>query len=122
VSDMATSLADCRVWFSADGYGQWGSPETKTGTVNCYFTVPVKGLYRCTASLQSSPATTQATVDCSIDGSSFGALPFTGTRHQPHFSQLEPGGHAFRIRQLSGSWYFLSLKVQRFWIPTVTED
>jgi hypothetical protein len=49
-----------------------------------------------------------------IDNSSFGNLPFTGTILQPHFSNLSAGGHHFRIRQVSGSFFFLSLTVYHF--------
>jgi hypothetical protein len=33
---------------------------------------------------------------------------------QPHFCALSAGGHHFRIRQVSGSFFFLSLNVYRF--------
>lgn len=121
LSDIGNDLEDCRLWFSGDGFDSWGSPETKTGTVNCYFVAPVAGRYRCTASLQSYPSGQLAMVNCEIDGSSFGDLPFVGTVHQPHFSDLTKGGHAFRITQKQGGWYFLSLKVDRLWIPVVSD-
>lgn len=109
------------MWLSRDGFQTWCSQETKTGTVNCYFTAPVGGRYRCTASLQSYPTNELAVVDCSIDGSSFGSLPVVGTRHQPHYSDPQAGPHEFTIRQQQGSFYFLALRVDRFWIPEVTE-
>ena len=34
-TDMARCVADCRAWFSADGFTTWGSNQTKTGRVNC---------------------------------------------------------------------------------------
>ena len=55
-----------------------------------------------------------ATVECLIDNSSFGPLPFTGTIVQPHFSVLSAGGHHFRIRQQNGAFFFLSLTVYSF--------
>src|SRR6188508_1292958 len=33
-TDMARCLADCRAWFSGDGFTTWGSDQTKTGRVN----------------------------------------------------------------------------------------
>jgi hypothetical protein len=41
-------------------------------------------------------------------------LPFTGTIIQPRFGSLSAGGHHFRIRQVNGSFFFLSLTVYRF--------
>ncbi len=69
-------LDDCRAWFSGDGYTTWGSGQTKTGRVNCYFTAPVAGDYLCTAALQSYPTGSAAQVECLIDNFSFGPLPF----------------------------------------------
>lgn len=112
-TDMHRCITDCRAWFSADGYAGWGSAETKTGRVNCYFYAPTAGNYICTASLQSYPSTQQSMVECLIDNSSFGPLPFTGTIHQPHPCLLTQGGHHFRIRQLRGSFFFLALTVHR---------
>ena len=66
------------------------------------------------AQLASYPSSSRATVECLIDNNSFGNLPFTGTILQPHFSTLSAGGHHFRIRQVSGSFFFLSLTVYRF--------
>jgi hypothetical protein len=112
-TDMQRCLSDCRAWFSGDGYTTWGSGQTKTGRVNCYFNAPVAGSYVCNASLQSFPASSGATVECLIDSFSFGPLPFTGTVNQPHPCNLSAGGHHFRIRQMSGSFFFLSLTVFR---------
>lgn len=112
-TDMERCLRDCRVWFSAGGYEFWGSGQTKSGRVNCYFHAPSDGDYLCTASLQSYPAAQQSMVECLIDDSSFGPLPFIGTIHQPHPCSLSAGGHHFRIRQLQGSFFFLSLVVHR---------
>lgn len=112
-TDMQRCLADCRAWFSGDGLTFWGSGETKTGRINCYFYAPSQGNYLCTASLQSYPSNQQAVVECLIDNSSFGPLPFMGTVHQPHPCSLSQGGHHFRIRQQRGSLFFLALVVHR---------
>ncbi len=114
VTDMQRSLNDCRAWFSHTGYSSWGSAQTATGRINCYFDAAVAGDYSCVAQLQSYPASSSAKVECLIDNSSFGPLPFSGTILQPHFSQLSAGGHHFRIRQMSGSFFFLSLTVYHF--------
>ena len=114
VSHMQKSVSDCRAWFSANGFSTWGSAQTKTGRINCFFNASVAGAYSCVAQLQSDPASGNATVECLIDNSSFGNLPFSGTILQPHFSMLSAGGHHFRIRQVSGAFYFLSLTVYRF--------
>ncbi len=113
-TDMQHSLNDCRAWFSHTGYSTWGSPQTATGRINCYFNAASAGSYSCVAKLQSYPATSSATVECLIDNASFGPLPFTGTIIQPHFHVLTAGGHHFRIRQMTGSFFFLSLTVYRF--------
>jgi hypothetical protein len=110
-TDMQRCLDDCRAWFSADGYAGWGSSETKTGRINCYFTAPTDGTYVCTAALQSYPTGSLSQVECLIDSFSFGLLPFTGTIYQPHPCSLSAGGHHFRIRQKAGSFFFLSLTV-----------
>jgi hypothetical protein len=54
-----------------------------------------------------------ALVECLIDNSSFGPLPVDGIITQPHPCSLSAGGHHFRIRQLSGSFFFLALTVWR---------
>ncbi len=113
-TDMQRSINDCRAWFSHTGYSDWGSAQTATGRVNCYFNAAVAGDYSCVAQLQSYPASSRATVECLIDNHSFGPLPFTGTILQPHFSTLSAGNHHFRIRQMSGAFFFLSLTVYRF--------
>jgi hypothetical protein len=113
-TDMQHSVSDCRAWFSHTGYSSWGSPQTATGRINCYFNAAVAGDYSCVASLQSFPLSSPAIVECLIDNSSFGPLPFTGKIIQPHFHVLSAGGHHFRIRQMSGSFFFLSLTVYRF--------
>jgi hypothetical protein len=113
-TDMQRSIDDCRAWFSHTGFTVWGSAETATGRVNCYFNAPSAALYSCVAKLQSYPAGSQSVVECLIDNNSFGPLPFTGTVVQPHFSSLSAGGHHFRIRQMSGAFFFLSLTVYRF--------
>lgn len=113
-TDMQRSINDCRGWFSHTGHSTWGSAQTATGRINCYFNAAVSGVYSCVAQLLSYPAASGATVECLIDNTSFGPLPFNGTILQPHFSTLSAGGHHFRIRQLSGSFFFLSLTVYRF--------
>jgi len=113
-TDMQRSVSDCRAWFSHRGYTTWGSGQTATGRINCYFEAAVAGDYSCVAQLQSYPASASARVECLIDNHSFGPLPFSGTILQPHFSTLSAGGHHFRIRQLDGAFFFLSLTVYRF--------
>lgn len=113
-TDMQRSVSDCRAWFSHKGYMTWGSGETNTGRINCYFNAASAGYYSCVAQLQSYPTTGPAQVECLIDNHSFGPLPFTGTILQPHFSSLSAGGHHFRIRQMSGAFFFLSLTVYSF--------
>jgi hypothetical protein len=111
VTDMANCLAQCRAWFSAGGYGYWGSAQTKTGRINCYFNAPAQGNYVCNAELRSDGGPAQ--VECLIDAYNFGPLPFNGYILQPHMSSLAAGGHSFRIRQLDGAFSFLSLTVWR---------
>lgn len=108
-TDMQRCLTDCRAWFSANGFTFWGSPETKTGRVNCFFNAPTNGTYICNVELQSFGGPAQ--VECLIDSSSFGLLPFNGSIIQPHVSNLAAGGHSFRIRQVSGSFFFINLSV-----------
>lgn len=110
-TDMQRNLDECRAWFSATGYGSWGSAQTKTGRINCWFTAPEDGNYLCTARLQSYGG--DALVECLIDDNSFGFLPVSGTITQPHPCSLSAGNHHFRIRQQSGSFFFLSLAVWR---------
>ena len=114
LTDMRRSIKHCRAWFSHLGYATWGSAQTATGRINCYFNAAVAGDYVCVAQLQSFPAASSAVVECLIDNSSFGLLPFTGTIIQPHFCTLSAGGHHFRIRQNNGAFFFLSLTVYRF--------
>jgi hypothetical protein len=113
-TDMQKSVNDCRAWFSHTGYSTWDSGQTATGRINCHFNAAVAGDYSCVVQLQSYPSSSGATVECLIDNHSFGNLPFTGTVLQPHFSALSSGGHHFRIRQVNGSFFFLSLTVYRF--------
>jgi len=110
-TDMQRCVTDCRAWFSADGFDFWDSPQTKTGRINCYFTAPSAGMYVCNAELQSYGGPAQ--VECLIDSFNFGPLPFNGTIIQPHMTNLSAGGHSFRIRQRSGSFFFISLTVWR---------
>jgi hypothetical protein len=111
VTDMQRCLNDCRAWFSADGFDFWGSGQTKTGRINCYFSAPSAGTYTCNAKLQSDPTSSQASVECRIDNNSFGPLTWSGTINQPHLCNLSAGGHHFRIWQRSGAFSFLSLTV-----------
>jgi hypothetical protein len=110
-TNLQKNLDDCRAWFSDKGFDTWGSGQTRSGRINCYFTAPQAGGYICTARLQSYAGA--AVVECLIDNSSFGPLPVNGTITQPHPCNLSAGGHHFRIRQLSGSFFFLSLTVWR---------
>lgn len=109
LTHMQQNLAECRAWFSANGFTTWGSGETKTGRINCYFNAPTAGTYICNAELQSSGGAAQ--VECLIDSSSFGILPFNGLIIQPHMCNLAAGGHSFRIRQVAGSFFWISLTV-----------
>lgn len=108
-TNVEKNLDECRAWFSDKGFDSWGSGQTRSGRINCYFTAPQAGAYICTARLQSYAGA--ALVECLIDGSSFGSLPVNGLITQPHPCNLSAGGHHFRIRQLSGSFFFLSLTV-----------
>ncbi len=108
-TDMQRDLTDCRIWFSDQGFAYWDSPQTHTGRINCYFRAPADGTYVCDVQLQSYGG--QAVVECLIDSFSFGPLPFTGSIVQPHVSSLNTGYHAFRINQLSGSYFFVNLTV-----------
>jgi len=110
-TDMQRCVTDCTAWFSGDGYGSWGSGQTKSGRVNCYFIAPTAGFYTCNARLRSFPTSAPAQVECLIDNTSFGPLSFSGTINQPHVSNLSAGGHHFRIRQRSGAFFFLSLSI-----------
>jgi hypothetical protein len=108
-TDMKKNLSECRVWFSANGYTYWDSPQTKTGRINCFFRAPSAGNYVCSVQLQSYAGSAQ--VECLIDSFSYGPLPFTGTIVQPHPAHLSAGYHSFRIRQISGSFFFAHLSV-----------
>lgn len=108
-TDMQRCLADCRVWFSANGFGFWDSPQTKTGRINCYFRAPVAGNYVCNVQLQSYAGSAQ--VECLIDSFSYGPLAFNGSINQPHPAALGTGYHSFRIRQMDGSYFFIGLTV-----------
>jgi len=108
-TDMQRNLSECRVWFAANGFTFWDAPQTKTGRINCYFRAPTAGDYVCNVQLQSYAGPAQ--VRCLIDSFDFGPLPFSGTINQPHPSTLSAGYHSFRIRQMSGSYFFNSLTV-----------
>lgn len=111
VTDIQQNLSDCKVWFSGDGFAYWGSAETKTGRINCFFRAPTSGDYVCNVQLESYGGS--AVVECVIDSSSFGPLPFNGSINQPHPCSLTAGYHHFRIRQMQGSFFFVSLSVFR---------
>ncbi len=121
-TDMQRSINDCRAWFSHTGYSYWGSAQTATGRVNSYFNASLTADYSCVVSLQAYPSSSTAVVECLIDNNTFGPLtvgpPWTdpsGVLTWPHFTPgLPAGGHSFRIRQTSGSFFFLSLTVYRF--------
>ncbi len=109
-TDIKRNLQECRIWFSADGFTTWDSPQTKTGRINCYFRAPRTGTYTCNVQLQSYGG--PATVECLIDSFNFGPLTFNGTINWPHVcSPCSSGYHSFRIRQKSGSFFFISLSV-----------
>jgi hypothetical protein len=108
-TDIKNNLNQCRIWFSANGYTYWDSPQTKTGRINCFFRAPTAGNYVCNVQLQSYAGPAQ--VECLIDSFSYGPLPFNGTINQPHPAHLSAGYHSFRIRQMSGSFFFAHLSV-----------
>jgi len=108
-TDMQHDLADCRVWFSANDFAFWDSPQTKTGRINCYFRAPVSGNYVCNVQLQSYAGPAQ--VECLIDSFSYGPLSFNGSINQPHPAALGPGYHSFRIHQIVGSYFFIGLTI-----------
>jgi hypothetical protein len=110
-TDMQACISDCRVWFSDRGYTYWGSGETRTGRINCYFDAPADATYVCNVQLQSYNGPAQ--VQCLIDDFNFGPLPFNGTIMQPHTRTLAAGGHSFRIRQDSGSYFFVGMTIWR---------
>jgi hypothetical protein len=112
-TDIPRSAKDCRAWFSEKGFSTWGSAETATGRVNCFFRAPSTGTYQCNAQLESYPSSSGSRVECLIDNFSFGSLPFTGLINQPHVSNLTAGYHHFRIRQQSGGFFFHNLTVYR---------
>ena len=111
LTNLQRNLDECRAWFSDKGFDSWGSGQTRSGRINCYFTAPQAGGYICTARLQSYAG--GAVVECLIDGASFGPLSVNGIITQPHPCNLSAGGHHFRIRQVAGSFFFLSLTVWR---------
>jgi len=88
---MQKNVAEGRAWFSDKGYDSWGSAQTRSGRINCFFTAPEPGAYICVARLQSYAG--PALVECLIDGSSFGSLPVNGIITQPHPCNLSAGGH-----------------------------
>jgi hypothetical protein len=108
-TDMQRCLAECRAWFSADGFAPWDSPQTKTGRINCYFKAPAAGHYVINAQLQSYGGLAQ--VECLIDSFNYGPLSFNGAINQPHPANLSAGYHSFRIRQKTGSFFFVGLTV-----------
>ena len=113
-TDMQRSVNTDGAWFSHSGFTNLGSAETATGRINCAFNARVSGKYACVVKLMSHPPGGLSTVECLIDSSSFGPLSFTGQRVQPHFSILSRGNHHFRIRQVQGAFFFLSLTIFRF--------
>jgi len=112
VTDMQRCLNTCRAWFSHLGYTTWGSAQTHTGRINCYFDAATAGDYSCVVQLQSDGPSAQ--VECLIDNFSYGNLNVVGTLVWPHFATLSAGGHSFRIRQVSGALFFLSLTIYHF--------
>jgi hypothetical protein len=60
-TDMRQSIDDCRAWFSHTGYATWGSAQTATGRINCYFNAAVAGDYSCVVQLASYPAASSTT-------------------------------------------------------------
>jgi len=62
VTHMQKCVSDCRAWFSHTGYSTWGSAQTATGRINCYFNASVAGDYSCVVQLKSDPSSSSATV------------------------------------------------------------
>jgi len=89
-TDMQQSVSDCRAWFSHKGYATWGSGETATGRINCYFEAQSAGYYSCMAQRSKAIRRHPHQVECLIDNHSFGPLPFTGTILQPHLASCLP--------------------------------
>lgn len=108
-TDMQRNIAECRAWFSGGGHEYWGEPADKAGRVNACFRAPVNGNYVCNVELESYGGGAQ--VECLIDSYSYGPLPFNGFIVQPHPAALSAGDHSFRIRQMSGSFFFRGLTV-----------
>lgn len=108
-TDMQRNIAECRAWFSGGGHEYWGEPAVKAGRVNAFFGAPASGNYVCNVELDSYGGPAQ--VECLIDSYSYGPLPFNGPIVQPHPAALSAGSHSFRIRQLSGSFFFGGLTV-----------
>lgn len=93
-------VSDCRYWFDdnpPDGRMVWR------------FHAPFDGAYTMTAKFESDQG---ASVECKIDGQSYGPLPLFGTTTQPHPAQLSEGLHRFEITQEFGAYQFLSLTVR----------
>jgi len=111
VTNMQRCVTDNRAWFSDQGYTYWNSAQTRTGRINCYFNATAAD-HSCVVQLQSDGPS--AVVECLIDNQTFGNLTVNGTLLWPHFATLSAGGHSFRIRQVSGAFFFLSLTVYRF--------
>ena len=109
LTDMQRELTNCHVWFSDQGFAAWNSPQTHSGRINCFFRAPADAYYVCNAQLQSYGG--PAVVDCMIDSHDFGNLPFNGAITQPHPSWLNAGYHSFKINQVSGAYFFISLSV-----------
>jgi hypothetical protein len=125
------SLADaednCYVYFAgAESLGEVIPPQTLTGQIWCYFTVPEPGYYVFLPSAQTYPDEYYgpdyfATVECLIDDISFGEFQIRPSHplDQPMLANLastskDPSvGHRFTIRQVSGAVFFWSLRVLR---------
>ena len=108
-SDVTSNLQGCRAWFSADGFAFWGSEQTKTGRINCYFRAPIEGIYVFSLELGDGD---QGVFKCFIDDESFRTVgPFLGTTAQPYVASLLAGFHHFRIKQESGAFSFVRLTV-----------
>ena len=87
-------------------------PDTLTGQVWCYFDALATGYYLFVAQLETYLNVGYAAiVECFIDSSSFGTLTIlTGHPHNhPFVANLAAGLHRFRIKQVTGAFFFEGL-------------
>lgn len=118
-SDMQKSINDCSAWFSGTGFRSWGSPETRKGVINCNFRAPERGIYFFNVRLKSYPTRNRAKIRFTLDNEDSPVIVFQGLSDVPHEDYLTRGYHHFRIKQLNGAFYFLSLTIFRKECPPI---